>query len=105
MSPWSETPHESPADLERRLGDPANLYEVARSLLGARVQAQACRVEDMQYPDAHFDLIFADGVLHHLNMQEAVPNLVRVLNLRLTPLREGLASYLGKNRNERRLSS
>ena len=36
MSPWSETPHESPADLERRLGDLANLYEVARSLLGAR---------------------------------------------------------------------
>src|SRR5207249_3594824 len=36
VSPWSETPHESPADLERRLGDLANLYEVARSLLGAR---------------------------------------------------------------------
>ena len=36
MSLSSQTSPETPADLERRLSDLANLYEVARSLLGAR---------------------------------------------------------------------
>jgi transcriptional regulator with GAF, ATPase, and Fis domain len=36
VSPSLEPRHESSADLERRLSDLANLYEVARSLLGAR---------------------------------------------------------------------
>ena len=36
MCPSSQTSSEAPADLERRLSDLANLYEVARSLLGAR---------------------------------------------------------------------
>ena len=44
-----------------------------------RVHAAVCRVEDMRYPDGFFDLLFADGVLHHLDMTQAVPNLVRVL--------------------------
>lgn len=44
-----------------------------------RVEGQAVRVEDMKYPDEYFDLIFADGVLHHLDMPLAVPNLVRVM--------------------------
>ena len=33
----------------------------------------------MRFPDDYFDLIFADGVLHHLDLTQAVPNLVRVL--------------------------
>ena len=36
MCPSSEPQTESPADLERRLADLASLYEVARTLLGAR---------------------------------------------------------------------
>ena len=44
-----------------------------------RVHAEVCRVEDMQYPNDFFDLQFADGVLHHLDLTAAVPNLVRVL--------------------------
>jgi ubiquinone/menaquinone biosynthesis C-methylase UbiE len=44
-----------------------------------RVHAQACRVEDMKFADDYFDLIFADGVLHHLDMPQAVPNIVRVM--------------------------
>jgi SAM-dependent methyltransferase len=44
-----------------------------------RVHTDVGRVEDMQYADNFFDLLFADGVLHHLNMPAAVPNLVRVL--------------------------
>jgi transcriptional regulator with AAA-type ATPase domain len=36
VCPSSGTSSEAPADLERRLSDLANLYEVARSLLGAR---------------------------------------------------------------------
>ncbi len=47
--------------------------------VGDRVRARACRVEDMDYPDHHFDLVFADGVLHHLDMAAAVPNIVRVM--------------------------
>jgi SAM-dependent methyltransferase len=47
--------------------------------VGDRVHAQACRVEDMKYPDDYFDLIFADGVLHHLDMPQAVPNIARVM--------------------------
>src|SRR5207248_793493 len=47
--------------------------------VGDRVEGQAVRVEDMKYPDDYFDLIFADGVLHHLDIPLAVPNLVRVL--------------------------
>ncbi len=47
--------------------------------VGDRVEGQAVRVEDMKYPNDYFDLIFADGVLHHLDIPLAVPNLVRVL--------------------------
>lgn len=54
--------------------------ELARAHgVGDRVQARACRVEDMDFPDNHFDLVFADGVLHHLDMLAAVPNVVRVM--------------------------
>lgn len=54
--------------------------ELARAHgVGDHVQARACRVEDMDFPDDHFDLIFADGVLHHLDMPQAVPNIVRVM--------------------------
>ena len=44
-----------------------------------RVHAQACRVEDMKYADDYFDRVFADGVLHHLDMPQAVPTIVRVM--------------------------
>ncbi len=44
-----------------------------------RVHAQACRVEDMKYADEYFDLVFADGVLHHVDMPQAVPSIVRVM--------------------------
>jgi ubiquinone/menaquinone biosynthesis C-methylase UbiE len=68
----------------RALDVSEGMVEVTRALadrhgVGQRVQAQACRIEDMQFPDDYFDLIFADGVLHHLDMTQAVPNLVRVL--------------------------
>lgn len=60
------------------------MVELTRALAGAhgvgdRVRTRACRVEDMDYPDDHFDLVFADGVLHHLDMPAAVPNIVRVM--------------------------
>jgi ubiquinone/menaquinone biosynthesis C-methylase UbiE len=44
-----------------------------------RVRAETGRVEDMKYPSDFFDLVFADGVLHHLDLSSAVPNLVRVM--------------------------
>lgn len=44
-----------------------------------RVKAEVCRVEDMTYASDFFDIIFADGVLHHLDMTKAVPNLLRVM--------------------------
>ncbi|HXI84185.1 MAG TPA: class I SAM-dependent methyltransferase [Verrucomicrobiae bacterium] len=47
--------------------------------VGERISAQVCRVEDMKYTDDYFDLVFADGVLHHLDMPQAVPSIVRVM--------------------------
>jgi 2-polyprenyl-3-methyl-5-hydroxy-6-metoxy-1,4-benzoquinol methylase len=47
--------------------------------VSGRVHAEVCRVEDVKYADDYFDLIFADGVLHHLDMPQAVPSIVRVL--------------------------
>jgi SAM-dependent methyltransferase len=47
--------------------------------VGSAVHADVGRVEDMTHPDNFFDLVFADGVLHHIDMRAAVPNIVRVL--------------------------
>lgn len=51
----------------------------AKHGVGDRVHAEVRRVEDMPYPDNYFDMIFADGVLHHIDMAQGVPQLVRVL--------------------------
>jgi ubiquinone/menaquinone biosynthesis C-methylase UbiE len=60
------------------------MVEFTRELAGhhgvtQRVHVEACRVEDMKYPSDFFDIVFADGVLHHLDLPRAVPNLVRVM--------------------------
>jgi len=44
-----------------------------------RVRAKVLRIEDLRCPDESYDLIFADGVLHHVEIAQAVPNLVRIL--------------------------
>jgi ubiquinone/menaquinone biosynthesis C-methylase UbiE len=36
--------------------------------------------ENLQYEDDYFDIIICRGVLHHLDMQKAFPELARVLN-------------------------
>ena len=51
----------------------------ARHDRAATVHATVGRVEDLALADDFFDLVFADGVLHHLDMRLAVPNLVRLL--------------------------
>jgi SAM-dependent methyltransferase len=68
---WSVDVSDKMVELTRQLA--------ARHGVGDRVHAEAVRVEDMPYPSNFFDVAFADGVLHHLDMKEAVPNLVRVL--------------------------
>jgi ubiquinone/menaquinone biosynthesis C-methylase UbiE len=60
------------------------MVEFTRQLAAAhrvveRVHAEVCRVEDMPYDSDFFDVVFADGVLHHLDIQQAVPNLARVM--------------------------
>ncbi len=60
------------------------LVEFARKLaerhgVSGRVRARVCRVEDMDYADGFFDVVFADGVLHHLDIRLAAPNIVRVM--------------------------
>jgi len=62
----------------------AGMVEVTRQLaarhgVADRIHAEVCRVEDNTYADGFFDLIFADGVLHHLDLAVAVPNLARLL--------------------------
>jgi SAM-dependent methyltransferase len=65
-------------DVSERMVSVTN--ELARRYgVGEHVQAQTGRVEDMKYADGYFDLVFADGVLHHLDMSRAVPNIVRVM--------------------------
>ena len=68
---WAIDVSDRMIELTRRLAEHHGVRE--------RVHAEVCRVEDMRYPDNFFDLLFADGVLHHLDMVVAVPNLVRVL--------------------------
>jgi SAM-dependent methyltransferase len=64
----------------------AKMVELTRQLaakhgLGERVHGEVGRVEELQHPDNSFDVVFADGVLHHIDMKEAVPNLVRMLKV------------------------
>ncbi len=51
----------------------------ARYQVADRVHTSVCWVEKASYDEGFFDVIFADGVLHHLDMRLAVPNLVRML--------------------------
>lgn len=67
--------------------------------VGARVHAEVCRVEELSSTADFFDIIFADGVLHHLDMQQAVPNIRRVMKpggrgLFLEPLRGSIFSEI-----------
>jgi len=51
--------------------------ESARRGLGARFQVMDC--EAMTFPDRTFDLINVNGVLHHMDLSRAYPELARVL--------------------------
>jgi 2-polyprenyl-3-methyl-5-hydroxy-6-metoxy-1,4-benzoquinol methylase len=62
---------------ERMVGLTRELAE--KHGVAERMRAEVCRVEDMKYPTDYFDMVFADGVLHHLDMPAAVPNIVRVM--------------------------
>lgn len=64
----------------------AGMIELTRQLairhgVGASVHVEVCRVEDITYSPNFFDLIFADGVLHHLDIQKALPVLVQVMKV------------------------
>jgi len=50
-----------------------------RYAVGDRVHPSVMRAEKLGFGDDMFDLIFADGVLHHINLEESLPELVRVL--------------------------
>jgi 2-polyprenyl-3-methyl-5-hydroxy-6-metoxy-1,4-benzoquinol methylase len=51
--------------------------EAARRGLSARFQVMDC--EAMTFPDRSFDLINVNGVLHHMDLSQAYPELARVL--------------------------
>jgi len=51
--------------------------EAAERGLGARFQVMDC--EAMTFPDCTFDLINVNGVLHHMDLNRAYPELARVL--------------------------
>lgn len=46
---------------------------------GARTHFAVMDAEAMNFPDDHFDLIVCSGVLHHLDVDRAFPELARVL--------------------------
>lgn len=68
---WSVDVSEKMVDLTRQLAQHHGVSD--------RVHAEVCRVEALPYAADFFDIVFADGVLHHLEMRQAVPILVRVL--------------------------
>ena len=58
------------------------MIEVAKRLAqrnGVEIDARTMIVEDMDLPDNHFDYIFGNGVLHHLNRRHAYQEIHRVL--------------------------
>jgi ubiquinone/menaquinone biosynthesis C-methylase UbiE len=50
-----------------------------RNGLGSRAQIQVMDAERMTFPDGTFDVIVCSGVLHHLDLDRAYPELARVL--------------------------
>jgi len=60
-------------DVTRRL---AAKYQV-----NGRLQAVKMAVEDMEFADGTFDLIYGRDVLHHLDLNLAIPKIHRVLKL------------------------
>jgi SAM-dependent methyltransferase len=47
--------------------------------IGNRAQAVLMSAEDLAFPDASFDLVFARGVLHHTDVVRVAPHVARVL--------------------------
>jgi ubiquinone/menaquinone biosynthesis C-methylase UbiE len=46
---------------------------------GTRVCFSQCDAGRLPYPDASFEVVFGNGVLHHLNLETAIPEISRVL--------------------------
>lgn len=46
---------------------------------GVRVQAHRMTAETIEYPDQSFDVVYGNGVLHHVDFQKAVQEAARVL--------------------------
>ena len=58
------------------------MIEVTKDLAeryGVDLEARTMIVEDMDLPDNHFDYVFGNGVLHHLNRRHAYQEIHRVL--------------------------
>ena len=68
--------HVTALDISSRQLDVLN--EAAR-LRGVAIDTLAVPAEELPFPDGHFDLVYGDGVLHHVDMQRAVPEVRRVL--------------------------
>ncbi|MCY4514103.1 MAG: class I SAM-dependent methyltransferase [Candidatus Tectomicrobia bacterium] len=47
--------------------------------LGDRLSFDVMNAEDLAFPDNHFDLVCGSGILHHLDLEKACAELVRVL--------------------------
>ena len=68
---WAVDVSDGMVDFTRKLA--------AHHAVSDRIHAAVRRVEDLDFSDDFFDVVYGDGVLHHLDIQTAVPNIVRML--------------------------
>ncbi len=44
-----------------------------------QIDSRVCEFENLEYPDSSFDLVLGTAILHHVNLETAIRNVLRVL--------------------------
>lgn len=60
----------------------------AREDVSSRATFQVMNAEELQFEDARFDMVFGTGILHHLDLKKALPEIARVMK------RDGKAVFI-----------
>jgi len=71
--------HVTAVDISSRQLD---VLKQAARLRRVAIEVLAVPAEKLPFPDEQFDLVYGDGVLHHVDMERAVPEINRVLRPR-----------------------
>ncbi len=65
-------------DIAGQMAQLARLRAEANGV-GERVRAQAMAAESLSYRDGVFDAVYGNAILHHVSLEEALPELARVM--------------------------